>query len=280
MGLFDKVKAKMGVKDWLQGFECPRCGGRVYKTSYEKYSCESCGELTGDAYYRALRYDLMQQDWDDYKIDTYINMRKRDEEKEKNDKIVSENYQKRLEEEARMKGDTRRISKYDWLNYTKRIILGRYTTDDYTIHRDRNGHALLAIYPRDTDSKNDYHFIVYNRLGDDIGEGDVYLVIYITAKEFLIDDKKTTKDSLYIILKDIKANVHQSGLHYLAEDHPENFNTSYGLGIYETLNYFADEALKRFRQEVIDAVYNGLASVKRTDYGFDDVTFSNIYFEQ
>ena len=43
MGLFDKVKAKMGVKDWLQGFECPRCGGRVYKTSYEKYSCESCG---------------------------------------------------------------------------------------------------------------------------------------------------------------------------------------------------------------------------------------------
>ena len=43
MGLFDKVKAKMGVKDWLQGFECPRCGERVYKTSYEKYSCESCG---------------------------------------------------------------------------------------------------------------------------------------------------------------------------------------------------------------------------------------------
>ena len=99
MGLFDKVKAKMGVKDWLQGFECPRCGERVYKTSYEKYSCESCGELTGDAYYRALRYDLMQQDWNDYKIDAYINMRKRDEEKEKMirqlQKIIKKDWKKK-----------------------------------------------------------------------------------------------------------------------------------------------------------------------------------------
>lgn len=154
-----------------------------------------------------------------------------------------------------------------------------YTTSNRLRQRDSKGRVILEIYPKENDPKEAYRFYVGNKSGDNIGEGDVFLSIYITAKEFFVDKKKTTKDKLYIIAKDVKAEVHQTGLSYIAQDNPHLYKTKYG-GIYETLDYFADKALERFRQEVIDIVYKYLRGAKHNYYGFDDITFNEIYFEQ
>ncbi|HBF68404.1 MAG TPA: hypothetical protein DDW20_03685 [Firmicutes bacterium] len=279
MGLFDKFKTKLGGKNYLNGFSCPLCGDRVYKTGIEQYSCESCGNLTGDAYYLALRYDLQQQRIDDYSIDVYIKRMKDNKQKECDQKEFLDNYRKNLEEEAILHGDTRSISKYHWLDYVDTIVLGFYNTKSISKYRFPNGRFLLTMYPKDTDPKEFYRFFVSNKAGDNIGECDVYVSIDITGKEFYVDKDKTTKDALYIVARDVKAEVNQKGLHYLVKDNPHLYATKYG-DIYDALNHFADEALARFRQEIIDEIYKGLKSAKRNYYGFDDITFSKIYFEQ
>lgn len=275
MGLFDKVKDKLKGKNWLEGYSCPMCGSRVYKTGCEEYSCECCGNLTGDAYYGALRCDWEQQGLDDYRINALIEMYKRDKEQ----KIQAENNRIAREKEAKAKGDTRTVSKYDWLDYTENIIIGLYSTKATRTNKDSKGYALLRIYSKETDPQDNFRFYVRNVDGDDIGECWVYLTIYIEAKNFFVDKEKTTKDALYIIINDIHAKVNYTGLHYLVQDNPHLFDTEYG-SISETFKYFSDWALKKFRQEVIDEVYKQLRSAKRNCYGFDDITYSNIYFEQ
>lgn len=290
MGLFGKAKDIMTGKKWLHGFKCPNCGSNVYKEIGPIYICEECGKLTGDAFYCAYEHQLKEEGYSSELAKDLANNRKKKDQKEIEQKKRAEI----LEAEARSRGDNRKASNYEWQEYTEKILIGEWNTKD-RYDRNKNGDFIIDFFSKDNDKENKYEFYVYmkdsvnRKYGFNVdgnyyygehdrdGEGLAYFEVWLYAKDVYVDWNKTTKNALYIIIRKLKVNVDMSLSHYVVEK-PYNYCTKYG-SIEETQDALSDWALKKLEQKIRDRVTSYLRGAKRNYFGFDDVMYSNIYFE-
>lgn len=186
-----------------------------------------------------------------------------------------------LEEEARRVGDPRPVSKYDWISYTEKITLGLYSTNQTLIitsdQKDKNGCYILARYYSDENATKDYDkygFPVYFANEPYENPVQINVVICISAREFILDRKRTTKDDLYIIVRDFHCQAQYDFLGSL----PKYPKTPYG-SIDDALNHYQDLGRRRFFTEVLNSISKEVRSTKRNYFGFDDVNFERVFFD-